>query len=141
MRPLLTTGDHIDRLLRLVAGEQQAAQGAAHQGFDVAAFVTAGAHPLHDPFGERRLAGEVGGVVLVEGAGAGLFGPLHASAQGFQTAQFRAGQQAQQRGLADAVLADDGDLVAGLDAGREGLDDRHLYVPGEPGTVSLADGS
>jgi hypothetical protein len=49
---LLAAGDHLDRLLHLVAGEQQAAQGAADQGFGVVAVVAAGTHPFADPVGE-----------------------------------------------------------------------------------------
>ena len=60
--------------------------------------------------------GEIGGVVLGEVAGARLLRPLDRAALGLRPPAL-AGQAAQQRGLADAVLADDGDLLAGLDEG------------------------
>jgi hypothetical protein len=117
--PEITLTDFFD----LVAREQQAAQRAAHQGLDVAALVAAGAHPLHDPLGERRRRSAKSAAwswgrrraafsahLTVPPWGPGRPGPGRPAAQ--------------QRGLADAVLADDGDLVAGVDAGREGLDDR-----------------
>ncbi len=89
----------------LVAGEQQAAEGAADQGFQVAAILDGGAGVAGDPFGQALLAGEFGAVVLRVVAREGLFRPL----DGAELRRQFAHQQLQEGRLADAVFTDHGD--------------------------------
>ncbi len=67
-------------------------------------------------------------MVLGEVARACLFRPFHRAALVGQSAQRRASQTAQQRGLAHPVLADDGHLLAGLDDGAEILEQRAVVA-------------
>ncbi|CUJ08852.1 Uncharacterised protein [Achromobacter aegrifaciens] len=82
------------------------------------------AHPVQQvDVGLQELVGHVLGHV----AQVGVFGPLHFARIGLQVG----GQQAQQGRLADAVGADDGDLFAGVDHGRELADDGRVVGLGQ----------
>ncbi len=114
---LLAAGDHFHRLLDLVVGEQHAAEGAAHQLF-------AALGPLGHPVEQAHVVGEVVGMVLGEIADVGAVGPFHLAAVHRQVAD----QAAQQGGLADAVGADDGDALAGLDLQAQALEQRLAVI-------------
>jgi hypothetical protein len=97
---LLAARDHLDRLAHLVAGEQQASEGAADQCREVLAIARAAARVAGDPVGEVGIAAEILGVILCIISGACLLRPFDAAALGLQFAH----QQLQQGRLADTVF-------------------------------------
>ncbi len=109
---LLTTGNHLHRLLDLVVGEQHAAQGATDHLFALG--------PLAHPVEQGDVVFEVMGVVLGVVAQLCGVGPLDAAGVRGQFVD----QGAQQGGLADTVRADDRHALAGFNLEAEVLEQR-----------------
>ena len=73
---LLPPGNHVHRLLHIIAREEEATQCAADQCFDIRAFVTTGTHITRNPVGQILVGGKVGGMILGEVTDLGFLGPL-----------------------------------------------------------------
>src|SRR5882762_7762484 len=108
----LAAGDHLERFLLIVAGEQELPQGRAHDlvvlpHFTIRVLAPPAAYPLR----ERLLALEFVRRVLRPIAEVRLFRPLDRAGIRFQVPR----DAAQERRLPDAVRPDDSHLLARLD--------------------------
>ena len=119
---LLAPGHHLDRLAHLVAREEQPPERAAHD-----LVLVGNGFPAAHPVGEDLVLGEIGRVFLRAVPGPGLVGPADLATVRLEVAP----QAAQQRGLADPVGAEDGDLLAGFDDQVEGVEEGLAVALGE----------
>ena len=108
---LLAPGNHVHRLLHIIAREEQATQCAADQCFDIRAFVTTGTHITRNPVGQILVGGKVSGMILGEVTDLGFLGPLDGAGRRGEFAL----QQFEQCGFTNTVFTDDGDFFTTVD--------------------------
>ena len=116
---LFATGEHLDRLLDVVLGEQQTTQYRAHR-----LLVFVGLFPLGHPVEHVEVGVEIVGVILGVVADLGVLGPLDGAAVRRQLAH----EGLDQGRFTDTVGTQDGDLLTHFQHHAQALEQRRLTI-------------